>query len=624
MKDPLDEHVHYLQYGGVPRLRRSTNTANAHPALPRWAHLWCRAYGPWSLARKSGSATDLISKCESFSRMKISLRAFALLACCLLSLVCAAQESAPAGGPKSHPLTTAQSAELKTYIHSAWKTLTRTQTDCNSLSDPKLTTKPVLYVPADIDTPAAVQQLESRCGIRVSKLPHPIHQLGDVKVSDVQPPGLLYLPNPYVVPGGRFNEMYGWDSYFIIRGLVRDGELDMARNMIENFFFEIEHYGAILNANRTYYFTRSQPPFLTSMIVAYYEAQKAAGHEDRKWLSRAYGYAQRDYQLWTREPKLAGNTGLSRYFDLGDGPVPEMGDDPTYYSDVTSNLLAMRDNSAENYLASGMDDSSAQIGPGFQVEVCAAQEGTTRHCSEPQHVSLSEDYYKGDRAVRESGFDVSFRFGPYSGSTHHYTPVCLNSLLYKAEQDLAEMAGIMGQSNESAKWKQLADSRKAAMNKYLWNPQAGMFFDYDFLHGRQSDYYYATAFYPLWAGLATPAQAQAIERNLSHFEHPGGIAMSDRVTGMQWDLPYGWAPLQLIPVEGLRRYDFNDDADRISQEFVSDVYDNFKRDQTIREKYNVITRSTQAQVSAGYKTNVVGFGWTNGVTLVLMDSKETH
>jgi alpha,alpha-trehalase len=225
--------------------------------------------------------------------------------------------------------------------------------------------------------------------------------------------------------------------------------------------------------------------------------------------------------------------------------------------------------------------------------------------------------------MRESGFDPSFRFGPYSGSTHHFAPVCLNSLLYREEQDLAEMASLLGRADESATWKRRAESRKAAMNKYFWNAQAGMFFDYDFLHDRQSNYYYATAFYPLWAGLATQEQAQAVEHNLSLFEHEGGIAMSDRITGMQWDLPYGWAPLQLLPVEGLRRYGFNADADRISQEFVSDVYDNFKRDQTIREKYNVITRSTQAAVSAGYKTNVVGFGWTNGVTLVLLDSKST-
>jgi alpha,alpha-trehalase len=116
--------------------------------------------------------------------------------------------------------------------------------------------------------------------------------------------------------------MYGWDSYFIIRGLVRDKRLDLAQGMVENFFFEIEHYGAVLNANRTYYLTRSQPPFLTSMVLAVYEAQKAAGHEDRAWLEKAYGYAARDYSLWTREPHLAGSTGLSRYYDFGSGPAP--------------------------------------------------------------------------------------------------------------------------------------------------------------------------------------------------------------------------------------------------------------------------------------------------------------
>ena len=538
---------------------------------------------------------------------------------------------------ESHPLTSVESSELKTYIHSAWQTLTRTQTDCRSLADPKLTTKPVLYVPADMQVPSGVQALETKCGVHVARLPRPIHKMGDVRDSEVQPPGLLYLPNSYVVPGGRFNEMYGWDSYFIIRGLVRDGELDLARNMIENFFFEIEHYGSILNANRTYYFTRSQPPFLTSMIEAYHRAQKESGRDDGDWLSRAYSYAVRDYQLWTQEPKLAGNTGLARYFDLGEGPVPEMGDDPTYYSDVTGSLLAMHNEAAQNYLGTPENGASAEIGPLFQVEVCPVQNapGATpsvetqqhgpppgSHCSAPQRVSLSKDYYKGDRAMRESGFDISFRFGPYSGSTHHYAPVCLNSLLYKAEQDLAQMAQELGRGEESAKWKQLAERRKDAINKYLWNAQSGMFFDYDFLHDRQSTYDYATTFYPLWAGLATPEQARAVVRNLNLFERPGGIAMSDHVSGMQWDLPYGWAPLQLIPVEGLRRYGFNDDADRISQEFVSDVYDNFKRDQTIREKYNVVTRSTQAQVAAGYKTNVVGFGWTNGVTLVLLDAKQ--
>src|SRR5438309_11514735 len=126
---------------------------------------------------------------------------------------------------------------------------------------------------------------------RIEHLPMEIHHLGEIDSSKIQPHGLLYLEHKYVVPGGRFNEMYGWDSYFIILGLVRAGRIDLARGMVENFFFEIEHYGTILNANRAYYLTRSQPPFLTSMIMAVYEAEKAARHKDRAWLETAYGYA---------------------------------------------------------------------------------------------------------------------------------------------------------------------------------------------------------------------------------------------------------------------------------------------------------------------------------------------
>src|SRR5438045_6334808 len=134
--------------------------------------------------------------------------------------------------------------------------------------------------------------------------------------------------------------MYGWDSYFIIVGLLRDGRLDLARDMVNNFLFEVEHYGAVLNANRTYYLTRSQPPFLTSMILAVYDAAKAAGHEDHAWLAAAHNFAEKDYQTWTRAPHLAGNTGLSRYYDFGEGPVPEgLKDESRYYRKVAAYFL---------------------------------------------------------------------------------------------------------------------------------------------------------------------------------------------------------------------------------------------------------------------------------------------
>src|SRR6185437_1909339 len=217
-------------------------------------------------------------------------------------------------------------AKILSYIHNSWNSLSRSMTDCKSLVDPKVTTTPILYLPAGLPTPASVTAMQKLCKVEVRRLPRRITHMGDVKVSEIPKEGLLYLPNRYVVPGGRFNEMYGWDSYFIILGLVHDHRSDLARNMVENFFYEIENYGAILNANRTYFFTRSQPPFLSSMIREVYE------HPDGKplskeWLAKAYGYAQRDYALWTSPVHRAGDTGLARYKDIGEGPVPEMADD---------------------------------------------------------------------------------------------------------------------------------------------------------------------------------------------------------------------------------------------------------------------------------------------------------
>ena len=209
------------------------------------------------------------------------------------------------------------------YISTAWDTLTRSMTDCESLVDPKMKVAPVLYLPAGMPEPEPVRKLSRNCNVRVEHLPVEIHRLGEVDTSKIQPPGLLYLENKYVVPGGRFNEMYGWDSYFIIRSLLREGRLELARGMVENFFFEIEHYGAMLNANRTYYLTRSQPPFLSSMIVDVYEALQKSGKADPAWLARAYADLEKDYEMWNRDPHLAGETGLSRYYDFGEGPPPK-------------------------------------------------------------------------------------------------------------------------------------------------------------------------------------------------------------------------------------------------------------------------------------------------------------
>jgi alpha,alpha-trehalase len=157
---------------------------------------------------------------------------------------------------------------IDAYIHQGWDSLSRSMSECQSLVDPKVTAPPLLYLPYGAPTPPQLLRLRSQCKVQIAHLPHRIVHLGDVKESEIPRPGLLYLPNRYVVPGGRFNEMFGWDSYFIILGLLRDGRVDLARGMVENFFYEIENYGAVLNANRTYFLTRSQPPLLSSMIRA--------------------------------------------------------------------------------------------------------------------------------------------------------------------------------------------------------------------------------------------------------------------------------------------------------------------------------------------------------------------
>ena len=512
-------------------------------------------------------------------------------------------------------------APIQKYIAEGWDTLTRSLDECKSVVDTKVTTTSVLYLPADFEIPPAVQRLQAQCNVQAKHLPTVIHNLGEVDESKIDPAGLLYLPHKYVVPGGRFNEMYGWDSYFIIRGLVRDKRIELAQGMVENFFFEIEHYGAVLNANRTYYLTRSQPPFLTSMILDVYDAKKEAGQEDRAWLETAYGYAVRDHNLWTREPHLAGNTGLSRYFDFGTGPAPEsLKDETGHLAQVTAYFLSHPE-IGRQYLIQNKSGDNAQdyVGPLFAMQVCESTVSTKgkSDCAPAGGVSLSADYYKGDRSMRESGYDISFRFGPYGVATHHYAPVCLNSLLYKSEEDLARIADMLGKKKESAEWHERAKKRKDAINKYLWNAKAGMFFDWDFTKNEQSTYEYVTTFLPLWTGLATKEQAAAVVKNVGIFERPGGLMMSPKESGGQWDAPYAWAPNQLMADDGIRKYGYTEVADRVSYAFLSNVLENFRRDGTIREKYNAVTRSSETAVTAGYKVNIVGFGWTNGVFLVL-------
>jgi alpha,alpha-trehalase len=542
-----------------------------------------------------------------------------------------AQQAAANPQVAASPQTAAvpDSAATLRYIHDSWDSLTRSMASCESLADVKVRdaagAKSVLYLPAEVPAPLKVQAMEQSCGVRIISLPRRIEKLGDVRPEELHTPGLLYLPNPYVVPGGRFNEMYGWDSYFILLGLEADHREALARGIVDNFLFEVEHYGSVLNANRTYYLTRSQPPFLTSMIRTVYEnprsfpATPAGRAQARAWLAHAYALAVKDHSTWERPEHKAGSTGLARYYDYGSGPVPEMADDDDYYVDVVRWMVAHPHEGGDAFLVKGTQHPDAAEAARLKATSCDVHESVVCMKAWFGGYRLTRDFYTGDRAMRESGFDPSNRFGPFSGATHHYAPVCLNSLLYRYERDLQHIALLLGNDRDSAHWDRRAQARAAAIQRYLWRAKDGVFADFDFVHARTSTYAYITSLYPLWGGFATREQAVKMEAQLNLFERPGGLSMSNTNTGLQWDEPYGWAPTNWIAVAGLHAYGFRADSARIAQHFNATVDSGFAADGTIREKYNVTAVSAKVSVSTGYKTNEIGFGWTNAVYLKMLE-----
>ena len=540
---------------------------------------------------------------------RVRCRAGALL---LVLLAMASVRLAAAAPAKAGPEKT------RAYIERAWSTLTRSMEDCSALTTPTVATRSVLYVPVEFPI-SELRQVVERCHIDVRALPQVIRQLGEVDPTRLPVQGLLYLPHPYVVPGGFFNEMYGWDSYFIVLGLLADHRVELARDMVDNALFEVEQYGGVLNANRTYFLSRSQPPLLSAMISALLEDPAGFPSDAAReaWLMQAYPLAVRNHELWMRPEHHAGATGLARYQDQGSGAVLEMRDS-RYYRHVIEWLLA---HPAEDpgYLIKGAEHPDAAEAARLANESCDVRSSEVCATAWVAGYRLTADYYHGDRAMRESGFDVNFHFGPFAGSTHHYAAVGLNGLLYRYELDLARFARQLGKTDEAERWTQTASVRKQAIDRYLWHAERGLYADFDFVAGRPSVYPYLTTYYPLWAGAASASQAAAVREKLSVFERRGGLSMSDRPSGAQWDDPFGWAPTNWLAVCGLEAYGFGTDAERISEKFSATIERSYAADGTIREKYNMALGNADVRVTAGYTQNVVGFGWTNGVYLKMRE-----
>lgn len=405
------------------------------------------------------------------------------------------------------------------------------------------------------------------------------------------------IPLPYVVPGGRFNEMYGWDTYFTVLGLLEDDFTDLCAAMLKNFCFCIQHYGKIFNANRTYYLGRSQPPFLTSMGSAICEKLGEA-HPKTMELARLTMFAslKEYYTVWTSGEHFDGMTGLSRYHGEGKGFPPEC--EPHHFDDEIGHIAAKYDMSLEDF-AKAYDSGQVQDGE-------------------------LDEYLKHDRAGRESGHDTTYRF---VGRAAHLAPVDLNSCLYKYETDIACMLDTyfdgavdipsawqspgMMKREISSTWLQRAAFRRGSMTQYLWCEEEGMFVDYDTIDHKQMSYENATALWPLWSKIASQAQAESIVRHgLSRLETYGGLMASTEISRgkisperpqRQWDYPYGWAPHQMLAWVGLTNYGFNSDAERLLYRWLSMVTKTFtNHNGLVVEKYDVTSKDKSHVVEAEY------------------------
>jgi alpha,alpha-trehalase len=386
----------------------------------------------------------------------------------------------------------------------------------------------------------------------------------------------LPLARAYVVPGGRFREIYYWDSYFTMLGLVRDGRGDLAGDMTDDFAGLIDEYGHIPNGTRTYYLSRSQPPVF--YLMAALSAGQAARQDHLNALRREYAY-------WMR--------GAAH---LRPGQA-------------SANVVRMRDGSLLNRY---WDDLNTPRDEAFSADTALA--ATTRRAA--------PSLYRDIRAAAESGWDFSSRWladgrSLASIQTTDIVPVDLNSLLFGLEQAIVKDCAAMRDRACVADFHGRARRRSAAISRYLWDPASGRYLDYQWRRGQRLDRPSAAMLYPLFVGQASGDQARgvagAVRRDLLE---PGGLRATARRTGQQWDAPNGWAPLQWIAIRGLDAYGEHRLARLIAVRWLTSVCRTYAQTGKLMEKYDV---ETARPGGGGEYPLQDGFGWTNGVTRALLD-----
>jgi alpha,alpha-trehalase len=389
---------------------------------------------------------------------------------------------------------------------------------------------------------------------------------------------LISLPHPYIVPGGRFREIYYWDSYFTMLGLQVSKRIDLIQYMVDNFSYLINHIGYIPNGNRAYYIGRSQPPFFACMVNLLSE------EKGKKILVNYLPQLVKEYDFWMkgidelkhdnpfvkRVALLPGGEILNHYWDENDTPRPE-----SFKEDVE--------------LASKSKDKKIM--------------------------------YRHLRAAAESGWDFSSRWfkDVKDFSSIHTTEIIaidLNCLLYNLEKTIAEAYRLSNDLPSSVKYESASNHRRDAINKYCWDDEQGFYFDYDYESGIKKESLTLAAAYPLFFEIASKEQAAGVAKILQEkFMCAGGLVSTTETTDQQWDAPNGWAPLQWIAIRGLVKYGYIDLARDIAKRWMSINEKVYRNTGKMMEKYNVV--STTLEAGGGEYPAQDGFGWTNGVYLAL-------
>jgi alpha,alpha-trehalase len=393
---------------------------------------------------------------------------------------------------------------------------------------------------------------------------------------------LLPLPDPYIVPGGRFDEIYYWDSYFIMLGLEQSGRHDLVVDELKNFATLINRYGHIPNGNRTYYLSRSQPPFFSQMVALV--AQKDGEQTYLQYLPEL----QQEYTYW-----MDGSTLLPA-------------------GHAYRHLVRLPDGTLLNRY---WDERAVPRDESYREDVETAHETPQRD---------SAELWRNLRAGGETGWDFSSRWfadGKTLGSVDvtSLVPVDLNCLLYQLERTLAHAYRLKGDATRAENLQQRANARAEAIRRMLWDPRLQAFSDYDFTQHQLTHRLTAATAFPLYAGVADKQQAHAVAQTIERgLLRPGGLATTQVKTGQQWDEPNGWAPLQYIAVTGLRRYGEATLAQTIATRWIRTTVMYYQHTGKLVEKYDVDATSVGVSAGGGEYPLQDGFGWTNGVLRVLL------